>query len=106
MIVVGLRVNSGSLRVAKSSSEDPGPTRYTIRVPHYVYSLRATVGILLQCVPGPAPDYGTVRIRLPLTPDAVVARLATEPALQLAPLFVAAAWLLMLDSAAAALLLS
>ena len=29
-------------------------TRYTIRVPHYVYSPRATVGILLQCAPGPA----------------------------------------------------
>ena len=40
----------------------------------------------MQCVPGPAPDYGSVRIRLSLTPDAVVARLATEPALQLAAL--------------------
>ena len=91
--------------MAKSLPEDSGPTRYTMRVPHYVHSLRATVGILLQCVPGPAPDYGTARIRLSLTPDAVVARLATEPALQLAPL-PAAAWLLMLDTAAAALLLS
>ena len=60
----------------------------------------------MQCVPGPAPDYGSARIRLSLTPDAVVARLATEPALQLAALSVAAAWPLMLDSAAAALLLS
>ena len=72
--------------MAKSLPEDSGPTRYTIRVPHYVYSLRATVGILMQCVPGPTPDYGSARIRLSLTPDAVVARLATEPALQFAAL--------------------
>ena len=43
---------------------------------------------------------------LSLTPDAVVARLATELALQLAPFPAAAAWLLMLDVAVAALLLS
>ena len=91
--------------MAKSLPEDSGPTRYTIRVPHYVYSLRATVGILLQRVPGPVPDYGTVRIRLSLTPDAVVARLVTGLALQLATL-PAAAWFLMHDTAAAALLLS
>ena len=57
----------------------------------------------MQCVPGPAPDYGSARIRLPLTPDAVVARLATELAMQLAALPAAAAWLLMHDTAAAAL---